>query len=322
MGDPVDDLALVELAHRDPRAAINALVEAHGAAVHRYWVAMVGPQSAASVAPTVFGNLYDLATEERLQPPIGLLVHAVSHNRCLQYSRTPPGRAAIRAMDEAESTTIRALAQLKPIGRDALVLRFGLGLRWEQLERVCGAPALRMMDRVCRALRRVRHHFEAGGHAEQPAPLEPRVDGEPLGDEPAQWAAIREQLRRVAAIRQAIRATLTDGGAVDELREAVWRAREQAREQEEQRARDRQEAEAQQQAQLEREQARARHEQAEREAKAQVERAEAERAEADRRTEADRQARAEAQRRGFIRRAVFTGALLIAAGLLARWLFA
>lgn len=135
-----------ETAASDPsaaREAVDRLMQAHGVEVYRYCVAMLGSEGAAAMLPTIFGHLKEHAAEHEGQVE-RLVVLAVAHNRCIERSRTGGRPPTGQGLEEDASRVVRAMAQLKPVGRDALLLRAVLGLRWSELERVCGVPTARI----------------------------------------------------------------------------------------------------------------------------------------------------------------------------------
>jgi DNA-directed RNA polymerase specialized sigma24 family protein len=142
---PAPDLA-------SAREAVDRLMQAHGAEVYRYCVAMLGLEGAAAMLPTIFGHLQEHAAEHDHQVE-RLVALAVAHNRCIERSRTGGRPPTGQGLAEDATRAVRAIAQLKPVGRDAVLLRSVLGLRWPELERVCGLSTTRMLERVCRGWR-------------------------------------------------------------------------------------------------------------------------------------------------------------------------
>ncbi|MCA9710248.1 MAG: hypothetical protein KDK70_30695, partial [Myxococcales bacterium] len=168
------------------RAAADRLLEAHGAELRGYCRAMLDEQEAADVLLAVFGYVEEHGIEGPLAgPDARLTLLAVTHNRCIERSRTGgrPPRGAGRSADEAEA--IRALAQLRPMGRGMVLLRAVLGLGWHELERVSGKPRRRVLQRVTGAWRRI--SALTGGERR-----DPDLDGgAPLDERPETWARIR-----------------------------------------------------------------------------------------------------------------------------------
>ncbi len=188
----------------DPRAVVTSLMDAHGASIHRYLVAMLGPEDAQALWPTIFGHLAERVAEGIEPNARRLTTYALAHNRCLERCRSggSPGLGPQGLLDAAEIEAVRAMAQLRPVGRDAFVLRCVTGLPWDELSRVCGVPRVRPMNRVNRAWRRLGH--ETDPQAQGPALME-RPTGAPLTEQPDQWSAIREQARHLLAVRELLR---------------------------------------------------------------------------------------------------------------------
>jgi DNA-directed RNA polymerase specialized sigma24 family protein len=206
------------------REVVDRMMQAHGVELHRYCVAMLGWDGAAAMLPTIFGHLQEHATE--LEPGgERLVVLAVAHNRCIERSRTGGRPAAAQGLGEELVRAVRALNQLQPVGRDAVVLRSLLGLRWPELERVCGLPSARMIMRVCRAWRNA-----AEVAAGRPAGPGQRPAGRRLGETPESWAAIRDDARRFVALRQALRQALEGHDPAAGWQDEAWQRLAQERE--------------------------------------------------------------------------------------------
>jgi DNA-directed RNA polymerase specialized sigma24 family protein len=206
------------------REAVDRLMQAHGAEVYRYCVAMLGPQGAAAMLPTIFGHLQDHAAEHdhRVERLVAL---AVAHNRCIERSRTGGRPPTGQGLEEDAARVVRALAQLKPVGRDAVLLRSVLGLRWPELERVCGVPTARMLERVCRGWRNAAE--AAAGRTTGPGQRPP---GQRLGEAEEAWAAIREDARRFSALRRALRDAISSHVPAEGWQDEVWQRLAQERE--------------------------------------------------------------------------------------------
>lgn len=206
------------------REAVDRLMEAHGLEVYRYCVAMLGPEGATAILPTIFGHLQEHAAEH--EPRVERLVAlAVAHNRCIERSRTGGRPPTGQGLEGEVARVVRAVAQLKPVGRDAMLLRSVLGLRWSELERVCGVPSARVLERLCRGWRNT-GEVVAG----RPARLASRPPGQRLGETDEAWTPIRDDARRFVglreALREATRSYLPPAGWQDE----VWQQLEAERE--------------------------------------------------------------------------------------------
>lgn len=207
------------------REAVSRVMEAHGAEVYRYCAGMLGPEGADAMLPTIFGHLQEHAAGHE-QPVERLMALAVAHNRCIERSRTggrPPGG---QGQEGEVGQVLRAFVQLKPVGRDALLLRSVLGLRWSELERVCGVPTARMIERVCRGWRNVAE--VAAGRSAGPGLRPP--PGQRLAEPDEAWAPIREDARRFVALRRALREVTLARSPAEGWAEAAWLRLEQERE--------------------------------------------------------------------------------------------
>jgi hypothetical protein len=191
-------------------------MQAHGAEVYRYCLTMLGPDGGAAMLPTIFGHLQEQAAE-REGGVDRLMALAVAHNRCIERSRTGGRPATAQGLTGEAGQVVRGFAQLKPVGRDAIVLRSVLGLRWTELERVCGVPSARMIERVCRAWRNVAE--VAAGRSAGPGQ---RPAGRRLGETDEAWAAIRADARRIVALRQALRELARGRVTADGWQGEVW----------------------------------------------------------------------------------------------------
>ena len=206
------------------REAVDRLMQAHGVEVYRYCVAMLGTDGAAAMLPTIFGHLQEHAAERDGQLE-RLVALAVAHNRCVERSRTGGRPPTGQGLEEDAARAVRAIAQLKPVGRDAVLLRSVLGLRWPELERVCGVPTARMLERVCRGWRNAAE--AAAGRTAAPGQ---RPSGRRLGEADEGWAAIREDARRFVALRQALRDATLGHAPAEGWQDEVWQRLTQERE--------------------------------------------------------------------------------------------
>jgi DNA-directed RNA polymerase specialized sigma24 family protein len=207
------------------REAVSRLMQAHGAEVYRYCVAMLGPEGAAAMLPTIFGHLQEHAAAHD-HPVERLMALAVAHNRCIERSRTGGRPQSGQGQEGEVGRVLRAFAQLKPVGRDALLLRSVLGLRWSELERVCGVSTVRMIERVCRGWRNTAE--VAAGRSAGPGLRPP--PGRRLGEADEAWAPIREDAQRFVALRRALREVTLAPAPAEGWEDDVWQRLEQERE--------------------------------------------------------------------------------------------
>ncbi|MEX1367584.1 MAG: hypothetical protein AB1Z98_30930, partial [Nannocystaceae bacterium] len=227
-----------------PPAWLEPLAREHGDLLHRYCAAMVGDEAAVQVLATSVALVI-----EQIDPnddaPLDLearrqTVLAVAHNRCVDLGRAGgrPTEADIERGDPQGRAAMRALAGLRPIGRDVTILRQAMGLPWSELSRVCGQPRARLVLQTCRAWRRLVHAAEGRSG---PAPLQ-RPSGRTLGEQPEQWASIRDDARSYVTLRQALREALQQlPGAPPGWEQRVGAARQRLRD--EARAKQQQQAE-------------------------------------------------------------------------------
>ncbi|MCX4241661.1 hypothetical protein [Paraliomyxa miuraensis] len=208
---------------------MERLLAEHGPELYRYCVAMLGTEGARALLPTILGHLQDHAHELEAGSE-RLVVLAVGHNRCLERSRTggrPPNGQGLSAV---QANAVRALAHLRPVGRDAIVLRSLLGLSWAELERVCGQPSARLVMRTSRGWRNVGSVVEGGkiGPGQRPK-------GNRLSEDASDWAAIREDARRFVGLRNVLREVVEGYAPPDDWLEQAWlRLEEERREQQRQ----------------------------------------------------------------------------------------
>lgn len=206
------------------REAVDRLMEAHGLDVYRYCVAMLGPEGAAAMLPTIFGHLQEHAAEHELQVD-RLVALAVAHNRCIERSRTGGRPPSGQGLAGEVAKVVRAVGHLKPVGRDAMLLRAVLDLRWPELERVCGVPTARVIERLCRGWRNA-GEVVAG----RTAGLAGRPAGQRLGPTDAAWAAIRDDARRFVALRETLREVTRSYAPPAGWQAQVWQRLDEERE--------------------------------------------------------------------------------------------
>ena len=199
-----------------PPPWLGALAEACGDELHRYCGGVLGDAEAERVAVLAFAQAVEQeARAERAGPvelePLRATVLAMAHNRCVAEGRQERGSAPQHSRgSEDERRAMQALARLRPIGRDVSILRHGLGLRWDAMQRVCGEPPARLVLQVCRAWRRMAHL--AQGRPGQPPVRRP--GGRALSEREEDWAAIREDARAHAELRAALRRAVEHGEAL------------------------------------------------------------------------------------------------------------
>lgn len=210
----------------------QALLDAHGAAVCRYGMAMVGEPRMLEVISGVLGHIEEHGVDVQASvggPEAKLTLYAVVHNRCVELSRAGvrPPRGEELSGDEAR--VVRALASLHPVGRAVLVLRSVLGLRWSEMERVCGLPRDRLLNRVFVAWRRCRR--ADGPEVVSKMSVGKRPKDRPLAERSEAWPSIRDETRQFVLLRNALRRVYAEppSGWYEGIWEQFERRRAEAR---------------------------------------------------------------------------------------------
>lgn len=217
------------------KAAVVALMDRDGAAVFRYCAGMLGEEEAAALLPVLLAHVCEHATAEATASERSVMLYTMAHNRCMHRSRNG-GQAPTGAGldDDMQRKVERSLAQLRPFGRDALLLRSVAGLGWEDMATICAAPLHRLPNRVARAWRIVAHHAAEGGTNPAEAPLQ-RPRGRSVSRDAAAWAPIREDARAFVQYRQHLRARWADVQPPEGWRARVWAVVEEERRKEQER---------------------------------------------------------------------------------------
>ncbi|MEM9456912.1 MAG: hypothetical protein AAGF11_22225 [Myxococcota bacterium] len=215
-----------------PEAA-RALLEAHGAALCRYGMAMVGEPRMLEVMSSVVGHIEEHLVDFRASvegPEARLTLYAVVHNRCIELGRARVPAPRGEQLEGDEARVVDAIAGLHPVGRAVLVLRSVLGLRWSEMERVCGLPRDRLLNRVFVAWRRTKRK---DGPTVMSSVGE-RPKGEPFAERPEAWESIRARMREFVALRSALRRVYAEpppgwyGGIWEQLERSRAEARKAA----------------------------------------------------------------------------------------------
>lgn len=180
---PPDVLAL--MAQGDRKAAIAALLDAHGDAVFGYCVRILGDRTLAEdVAQQVFLEAYrDLARFQGRSSPIGWL-RGIAGHRCKDALKSrkrreqriqPDDGTALQVPDLAATPTeqleharllvslVECLRALSDEVRRSVLLRFRSGMTYDEMSDVLGAKPDALHARVSRALPVLRHCLETKG---------------------------------------------------------------------------------------------------------------------------------------------------------------
>jgi len=172
--------ALAAIAQRDWRRALRVLMQAYGDALYRHCRHMLGDADLADdVHQVVFVQAYRDLPGFRGSSSLRTWLYGIARHRCLDAARRSRrwrsrfeqrdalpevpdvGRGAVDRMRALELA--RALAELTPKARNAVLLRYQDGLTYEQMAIVCGERPATLQARVTRALPKLRAHLERGG---------------------------------------------------------------------------------------------------------------------------------------------------------------
>jgi RNA polymerase sigma-70 factor, ECF subfamily len=173
-GDPPS--AEAALARGDYRAALAVCATEHGAGLGRLCMALTGSQAEADelVHETLL-LAYDGFASFRGEGTLRAWLFGIARRVCARHLETRTRQAArlrlvhpppFSEAPEAEAISRqraeqarRALAELKPSERDALVLRYGAELSFREVASACGVDEPTARKRVSRALGRLREQL-------------------------------------------------------------------------------------------------------------------------------------------------------------------
>jgi len=179
-----DERALEALACGDRRGALVVLMQAYGAAIHRYCHKVLRSRPLADdVHQTVFIQAFeDLGTfsgSNGFRP----WLYAIANHRCLDalkanrrwFSRfvlredppeeidtSPSAEREVAARDFTEALTA-CLGKLEPHVRIAVALRYQEGFSYEEMSRICRERPATLQARVARAMPLLRQCLEKKG---------------------------------------------------------------------------------------------------------------------------------------------------------------
>jgi RNA polymerase sigma-70 factor (ECF subfamily) len=178
VADPIADL-IREGRHRDAAAAC---ARAHGTAVGRLCMALLGDQAEAEeVVQETLIAAHDAMGGYRGEASVRGWLCGIARKKCARKLETRVRRQRrLRLVhdagsgdgplpDEALDTQRRAarvrdaLEQLKPSERDAVVLRYQSGLAYREIADACGIDEAAARKRVSRALARMKSLLEDDG---------------------------------------------------------------------------------------------------------------------------------------------------------------
>ncbi|MEM7156124.1 MAG: hypothetical protein AAF799_24940 [Myxococcota bacterium] len=206
-----------------PREQLVRLMDAHGAAMYRHCVAVLGRDEADELVPVIFAHVHELGAHDESMGERARL-HAMTFNRCIARGRAGGGPAlhGVELQGRLEPRVAKAMLQLRPIGRAGLVQRSVLGFPWSELVTVRGTSVSKLVAQTCRAWRRL-DHFVVGLPGADAPPMQ-RPQGKPLSDDPQAWAEIRGDAQRFADVRQALRSLMARVHPADNWQDWIWEA--------------------------------------------------------------------------------------------------
>jgi RNA polymerase sigma-70 factor (ECF subfamily) len=181
--DPGDDAsASVEAAlqRQEHGAALTLCARQHGAAIGRLCMALVGSQAdAEDLTQETLLAAHDAFASWRGEGTIRAWLFGIARRKCARHleSRTA-GRARLEllredapapALDPADTASTRelaararkALAEIRPSEREALILRYAGGLSFREVAAACGIDEAAARKRVSRAHARLRAALDA-----------------------------------------------------------------------------------------------------------------------------------------------------------------
>lgn len=176
-GDPVLD----RIERRDYRGAIEMAARAHGEAIGRLCMALLGSQAEAEeTVQEVLLAAYQALPSYRAEGTVRAFLFGIGRKMCARRLETRVRRdRRLRLVHDAErdaglpdemadsrrnADRLRgALEELKPSERDAVVMRYASGLSYREVAQACGIEEAAARQRTSRALVRLRALLEGEG---------------------------------------------------------------------------------------------------------------------------------------------------------------
>jgi RNA polymerase sigma-70 factor (ECF subfamily) len=154
VGSNNDDAAIQEaLGARDYRGAVARSARAHGAAVGRLCMALVGSQAEAQeLAQETFVAAHQAFATYRAEGTVRAFLFGIARRLCSRHVEMRVRRDAKLRLERTRA----ALDGLRPTERDAVVLRFQGGLSFREVAESCGVDEATARKRVSRAIARLR----------------------------------------------------------------------------------------------------------------------------------------------------------------------
>lgn len=176
-----DSFIRAALARSDARAAISRCARVYGRALGRFAFALLANTGEAeeAVQETLL-SAFDSAAQFRGEAPVRGWLFGIARRICARrlevrtrqarrkvmlIDAEPAGRMTDEVLDEARRghDVRRALAELRPTEREALLLRYEAELSYREVADACGIDEPAARQRVSRALAKVRSMVEGTG---------------------------------------------------------------------------------------------------------------------------------------------------------------
>jgi len=170
-----DKEVLQAIAGGEHRKALALCVRLHGASVGRLCMALVGTQAEAQeLAQETFISAHDAFVSYRGEGTVRAFLFGIARRVCSRHVETRARRESklrlvhgsdqiemrdasdIMAQRQRSELARRALEELRPSERDAVVLRFDSELSFREVAEVCGVDEATARKRVSRALSHLR----------------------------------------------------------------------------------------------------------------------------------------------------------------------
>ena len=180
-GDETSASIEAALQRQEHGAALTLCARQHGAAIGRLCMALVGSQAdAEDLTQETLLAAHDAFDSWRGEGSIRSWLFGIARRKCARHleNRTA-GRAKLEllrdeppAPDPADTASERqlaerarkALAEIRPSEREALILRYAAGLSFREVAAACGIDEAAARKRVSRAHARLRAELDSESH--------------------------------------------------------------------------------------------------------------------------------------------------------------
>jgi RNA polymerase sigma-70 factor, ECF subfamily len=183
IAEPGEDSVEEALQRREHAAALALCARQHGAAIGRLCMALVGSQAdAEDLTQETLLAAHDAFDSWRGDGTIRSWLFGIARRKCARHLETrTAGRAKLEllrddgtAPDPADAAADRQLAararkaldEIRPSEREALILRYAGGLSFREVAAACGIDEAAARKRVSRAHARLREELDAEANVE------------------------------------------------------------------------------------------------------------------------------------------------------------